>query len=73
MGSAALALPVPKARYGGLVAGTWLFFSPWAFELHEWALWNTLLCAIAIFIASLIPSTVATAPTLRLPRRPRTA
>lgn len=48
---------VPSARYANTVLAVWLFSSSWVLQrLTEWTLWNHVVVAIAVFIASLIPS-----------------
>ena len=47
---------VPWARYLNTALAIWLFVSAWALPMeHLAALWNNVLCAIAIFVVSLAP------------------
>jgi hypothetical protein len=61
---------VPWARYLNTVLAVWLFVSSWALPSATNAtLWNNVLCAIAIFVVSLVPSTTKNLPSSVLPPR----
>jgi hypothetical protein len=54
-------LGVPWARYLNTALAIWLFVSAWALlptpiAAHVAGTWNNILCAIAIFVVSLVPS-----------------
>jgi len=50
-------ISVPWARYLNTALAVWLYVSAWALQTqHIAALWNNVLCAIAIFVISLVPS-----------------
>jgi SPW repeat-containing protein len=53
----------PSARYLNTLLAVWLFVSSWAVPSESIAtVWNNVLCAIAIFVISLVPSTPTTLP-----------
>jgi hypothetical protein len=48
---------VPRARYLNTALAVWLYVTAWALPTqHIATLWNNVLCAIAIFVVSLVPS-----------------
>ncbi len=48
---------VPRARYLNTALGVWLYVTAWALPTqHVATLWNNVLCAIAIFVLSLVSS-----------------
>jgi hypothetical protein len=48
---------VPRARYFNTALAVWLYVTAWALPTqHIATLWNNVLCAIAIFVLSLVPS-----------------
>jgi hypothetical protein len=54
---ALVAMAVPWVRYLNTLLAIWLFISSWALpSAHPGTVWNNVLCAIAIFIVSLVPS-----------------
>lgn len=54
---AVIALRTPAARFANTALSVWLFFSTLAFfHLTGATLWNNLIVAAIIFIASLVPS-----------------
>lgn len=54
---AVIAMAVPQARYLNTALAIWLFISAWALPtVSAGTVWNNVLVAIAIFVASLIPS-----------------
>jgi hypothetical protein len=54
---------LPWARYLNSALAVWLFVSAWALPTaHVAALWNSVLCSIAIFVMSLVPSDTTTLP-----------
>ena len=54
---ALVAMAVPWARYLNTLLAIWLFISAWALPAaHPGTIWNNVLCSIAIFIVSLVPS-----------------
>lgn len=60
-------LGVPWARYLNTVLAIWLFVSAWALlpapiAAHIATTWNNILCAIAIFVVSLVPSETSNLP-----------
>jgi hypothetical protein len=61
---ALVGMAVPWVRYLNTILAIWLFISAWAIPAaHPGTIWNNVLCAIAIFIVSLVPSApVSTAP-----------
>jgi hypothetical protein len=51
------------ARHLNSALAVWLFVSAWALPtVHVAALWNSILCSIAIFVVSLVPSDTTTLP-----------
>jgi hypothetical protein len=55
---ALIATAVPPARYLNTLLAIWLFISAWALPTASaGTIWNNVLCAIAIFIVSLVPNT----------------
>jgi hypothetical protein len=55
---ALVAMAVPVARYLNTLLAIWVFISAWALPtVSLGTIWNNVLCAIAIFIVSLVPST----------------
>jgi hypothetical protein len=54
---ALVGMVVPWVRYLNTILAIWLFISAWAIpSAHPGTIWNNVLCAIAIFIVSLVPS-----------------
>ncbi len=54
---ALVGMGVPWMRYLNTLLAIWLFISAWALpSLTPGTIWNNVLCAIAIFIVSLVPS-----------------
>jgi hypothetical protein len=54
---ALIAMAVPWVRYLNTLLAIWLFISAWALPMtNAGTIWNNVLVAIAMFIASLIPS-----------------
>jgi hypothetical protein len=54
---------LPRARYFNSALAVWLFVSGWLVPTHHVAsLWNGVLCSIAIFVVSLVPSDTTTLP-----------
>jgi hypothetical protein len=54
---ALIAMAVPWVRYLNTLLAIWLFISAWALPMGSpGTIWNNVLVAIAIFVASLIPS-----------------
>jgi hypothetical protein len=52
---------LPRARYFNSALAVWLFVSAWLLPTHHVAsLWNGVLCSIAIFVVSLVPSDTTT-------------
>jgi hypothetical protein len=57
------AMALSWARYLNSALAVWLFVSAWALPTaHVAALWNTVLCSIAIFVMSLVPSDTTSLP-----------
>lgn len=51
------------ARHLNSALAVWSFVSAWALPtVHVVALWNNILCSIAIFVVSLVPSDTTTLP-----------
>src|SRR5262249_23577561 len=60
---ALVAMAVPWVRYLNTLLAIWLFISAWALpSVSAGTIWNNVLCAIAIFIVSLVPSVPSTTP-----------
>jgi hypothetical protein len=58
---ALIAMAVPWVRYLNTLLAIWLFISAWALPAgHPGTVWNNVLCSIAIFIVSLVPSVPST-------------
>jgi len=58
---ALVAMAVPWVRYLNTLLAIWLFISAWALpSVSPGTIWNNVLCAIAIFIVSLVPSVPST-------------
>src|SRR5579883_2620360 len=54
---AIVAMFVDQARYLNTLLAIWLFISAWALPTESpGTVWNNVLCSIAIFIVSLIPT-----------------
>jgi hypothetical protein len=54
---------VPWARYLNTSLAVWLFVSAWALPVERInTVWNNVLCAIAIFVVSLVPSDTRSLP-----------
>ncbi len=54
---ALVAMAVPWARYLNTLLAIWLFISAWALvSATPGTIWNNVLCAIAIFVVSLVPT-----------------
>lgn len=54
---ALIAMAAPPARYLNTALAVWLFISAWVLPtIHRGTIWNNVLCAIAIFILSLMPT-----------------
>jgi SPW repeat len=54
---------LPWARHLNSALAVWLFVSTWALPTaHAATLWNNVLCAIAIFVVSLVPSDTTSLP-----------
>jgi hypothetical protein len=54
---------VSWARHLSSALAVWLFVSAWALPIHHVStLWNNVLCSIAIFVVSLVPSDTTTLP-----------
>jgi hypothetical protein len=54
---ALVAMAVPWVRYLNTLLAIWLFISAWALPtMNAGTIWNNVLCSIAIFVASLIPT-----------------
>ena len=71
---ALVAMAVPWVRYLNTMLAIWLFVSAWALpSVQPGTIWNNVLCAIAIFILSLMPavSGSATPGFARHPAPPR--
>ncbi len=61
---AIVGMGVPRARYLNTALAVWLYVTAWALPTqHIATLWNNVLCAIAIFAVSLVPSDTRTLPT----------
>lgn len=64
---AVVAMFYEPARFLNTALAIWLFISAWALPtINAGTVWNNVLCAIAIFIVSLIPGEAV--PALRGPR-----
>jgi hypothetical protein len=58
---ALISMAVPWVRYLNTALAIWLFISAWALPtLSPGTVWNNVLCAIAIFIVSLVPTGATT-------------
>ncbi len=56
-------MAVPWARHLNTALAIWLFGSSWALSGASVAtIWNNILCAIAIFVVSLVPSETRNLP-----------
>jgi SPW repeat len=56
-------LGVPRARYLNTTLAVWLFVSAWMLPAERiMSVWNNVLCAIAIFVVSLVPSDTGSLP-----------
>jgi hypothetical protein len=63
-------IAIPWVRYLNTALAVWLFISAWALPAPGAAtVWNNVLCAIAIFVVSLVPSSTQTLPNSLLPPR----
>lgn len=57
------AMFTPTVRFLNTILALWLFFSTLVIRHTEAAtLWNNLICAVVVFVLSLIPSSMATRP-----------
>ena len=64
---ALIAMSVPQARYLNTALAIWLFVSAFVLpRVSAATVWNNVLCAIAIFLVSMVPTEAA--PPLRLHR-----
>jgi hypothetical protein len=75
---AIIGIGVPWARYLNTALAVWLFVTAWALPPEAFSsiatVWNNVLCAIAIFVVSLVPSSTMNLPSgLTRVTRPRTA
>jgi hypothetical protein len=60
---AIVGMGVPWARYLNTAVAVWLFVSAWALPTERIpTLWNNVLCAIALFVVSLVPSDTTSLP-----------
>jgi hypothetical protein len=63
-------IAAPGARHLNTALAIWLFVSTWTMaSLNIATIWNNVLCAIAIFVVSLVPSDTKTLPRSMLPPR----
>jgi hypothetical protein len=61
-------IAAPGARHLNTALAIWIFVSSWTIPSSSAAtLWNNVLCAIAIFVVSLIPSDTKTLPHSMVP------
>jgi hypothetical protein len=71
VGFALAGMAIPWVRYLNTLLAIWIFISAWALRsLTPGTVWNNVLCAIAIFIVSLVPSVpTSTTPGVMMPGR----
>jgi hypothetical protein len=54
---AAVAMRVPRVRYGNTLLSVWLFISAFALPSTSMGtIWNNVIVSIALFVASLVPT-----------------